>query len=143
MGKPQRSVPPTTKNIASSGEKWLRRLALLVLGVAFLSLTSIFPANARTTIVAPKGQKTLVVFWKCVGSRYCNLKLHIDIRNADGSPGRARLISTWEPGKTRDLDVHEGQYDDSLDAYVFMGYWLYAIAETDGISVVVGSNVAP
>lgn len=118
-----------------------RWLAPLAVGV-FLFLTSIFPLAAKT-IVAPKGQKTPVVFWKCVGWWYCNIKLHIVIRNVDGSPGRARLISTWEPGKTRDLDVHEGAYDDSLDAYVFMAYWLYAVAETDGVEIIVGNDVAP
>ena len=41
----------------------------------------------------------------------------IDIRKLDGSLGRARLASDWEPGRSHDLDVHEGQYCDKLDAY--------------------------
>jgi hypothetical protein len=125
-----------------SRKKFIRYLFALAVSVIFLVHFAFFPAAAET-IAIPKGQKTLVAFWKCVGWGYCNIKLHIDILNADGSPGRARLISTWEPGRTRDLDVHEGSYDDSLDAYLFMAYWLYAVAETDGVKVVVGSDVAP
>lgn len=110
--------------------------------MAFFVLIAVSPSPAKI-INAPKGQKTLVAFWKCVGWWYCNIKLHIEIRKADGSPARARLIGTWEPGKTRDLDVHEGAYDDSLDAYFFMAYWLYAVAETEGVTVIVGDDVAP
>jgi hypothetical protein len=69
--------------------------------------------------------------------------LHIEIRKADGSPARVRLFSKWSPGRNHDLDVHEGVYDDSLDAYIFMAYWLYADAETDGVRVTVGDDVAP
>jgi hypothetical protein len=122
------------------GKKWLRLIAAV--GVTSVILNSFSSAGAKD-ILTPKGQKTLVAFWKCVGWWYCNTKLHIDIKKADGSPGRARLISTWEPGKTRDLDVHEGTYDDSLDAYFFMAYWLYAIAETDGVKMTVADDKAP
>jgi hypothetical protein len=119
-----------------------KRISLVLLMALCLTIFSPRPTFAKV-IHLPKGQKTLIAFWKCVGSWYCNLKLHIDIRKSDGTAGRARLISTWEPGKTHDLDVHEGTYDDSLDAYFFMAYWLYAIPETDDVSVTVGSDVDP
>ena len=119
-----------------------RFIRVLLIGAALLSAGGNSTAEAKT-VVTPKGQKTLVAFWKCVGWVYCNLKLHINIVNSDGSPGRARLISEWSPGKTYDLDVHQGVYEDSLDAYFFMAYWLYAIAETDGVRVIVGDDVAP
>jgi hypothetical protein len=119
-----------------------RRIHLILLIAMCLTIFSPSVTLAKV-IHLPKGQKTLIAFWKCVGWWYCNLKLHIDIRRPDGSPGRARLIGNWEPGRTHDLDVHEGSYDDSLDAYFFMAYWLYAIAETDDVSVTVGNNVDP
>jgi hypothetical protein len=120
----------------------MKRINLIL--VMAMCLTIISPRLASAKVIhLPKRQQTLIAFWKCVGWLYCNLKLHIDIRKSDGSPGRARLISTWEPGKTHDLDLHEGSYDDSLDAYVFMAYWLYAIPETDDVSVTVGSDVDP
>lgn len=119
--------------------KFLRPMLPRAFCVVVITLALFLPAAARD-IYAPKGQKTLVAFWKCVGWAYCNIKLHIDILKTDGSPGRARLVSTWEPGKTRDLDVHEGAYDDSLDAYFFMAYWLYAVAETDDVKIRVGPD---
>jgi hypothetical protein len=119
-----------------------RRIHQMLLLAVCLAVVSPGPTSGKV-IHLPKGQQTLIAFWKCVGWWYCNLKLHIDIRKSDGSPGRARLISKWEPGRTHDLDIHEGSYDDSLDAYFFMAYWLYAIAETADVSVTVGSDVDP
>jgi hypothetical protein len=94
-------------------------------------------------IFVPKSEKTTIAFWKCTDALYCHLDMCIQIKKGDGTPGRARLFSDWEPGNYRDLDVHEGQYCDKLDAYVFMAYTLYAVAETDGVVVTVGNEIAP
>jgi hypothetical protein len=111
----------------------------LILSIALLF--ALKSASAKDIFVA-QGQKTLIAFWRCTDAVWCHLDMCIDIKKVDGSSGRARLFSDWEPGKYRDLDVHEGQYCDKLDAYVFMAYWLYAVPETD-VMVRVGNEIAP
>lgn len=98
---------------------------------------------AFTDVIAPKGIKTTVAFWTCTHALWCHLDMCIEIKTSDGKPARAHLFSDWTPGKYHDLDVHEGKYCDKLDAYIFMSYSLYAIAETEDVRVTVGSEVAP
>jgi hypothetical protein len=117
----------------------MKRLLMQVVPIVLL-LVSVHTSFGKEVFVA-KGQRALVAFWKCTDAWYCHLDMCIDIKKLDGSLGRARLSSDWEPGRSHDLDVHEGRYCDKLDAYFFMAYWLYATPETD-VKIQVGNEIA-
>jgi hypothetical protein len=118
--------------------KVLTRLALAYLGACAFS----YEPSVAKDILVPQGQKKPIAFYKCIEWGTCHVDMCIKIKKADGNPGRAHLFSEWFPGRSHDLDVHEGEYCDPLDFYFIMSYTLYAVPDTDVIFTV-GDEMNP
>jgi hypothetical protein len=119
----------------------LNRLSALMAFNLFAGAILVVPAAAKNISVA-QGRKVAIAFYKCTNGGYCHVDMCIKIKKRDGSPGRAHLYSEWTPGKSHDLDIHEGQYCDPLDFYLFMSYTLFAVPESD-VVFTVGNEMVP
>lgn len=113
----------------------------VALGFMLAAMAPVGQLSAKELNVA-QGQKALIAFTKCTDAWWCHTDMCIEIKKSDGSSGRAHLFSEWEPGRSHDLDVHDGQYCDKLDLYFFMAYYLYAVPDTN-VTFTIGNEIAP
>ncbi|HEV2508301.1 hypothetical protein [Bosea sp. (in: a-proteobacteria)] len=120
-------------------------MRIVFFGIMAGAIAPLFFSSAwGASFKIPKGQKSLIAFWKCNGggvSFLCKRKICFSYVNAsDQNPGVAHLFREAKPGGGKDLDIHPG--GRCLDTKG-RAYWVYAMPLSEDLVVTVSDDVAP